>query len=179
MEQQLCLAHTKPSPKRMKPVTNNDRFIPKPSGGLWTSTWDAARRMSEWLEWCYVEEPDWVKPTWLLTIAEDARIYEINGASDLRQLCTRYVSEKQRAALAQFPALAELYPSLDFEAIAQDYDAIHLTAHGEGATRFSHPSLYGWDCESTLWLHWAFTHIEAVTVATRAEYEAEQSAEEA
>lgn len=39
----------------------------------------------------------------------------------------------------------------DFEAMQEvGIHAIHITLQGERETRFSTPSLYGWDCESVL-----------------------------
>jgi hypothetical protein len=50
---------------------------------------------------------------------------------------------------------------LDFEAISNDYDGIHLTTNGESATRLtSGISLYGWDVECTLWFRWCFESVE-------------------
>lgn len=48
------------------------------------------------------------------------------------------------------------------EAIAKKYDAVHLTSEGQWRTRHSTPNLYGWDCESTLWLRWKFEKVEYI-----------------
>ena len=40
--------------------------------------------------------------------------------------------------------------SINFEKMAQKYDAIFLTEKGEAETRHSKPTLYGWDCESII-----------------------------
>ena len=42
---------------------------------------------------------------------------------------------------------------LDFEKIAENYDAIWLTEKGMQETRWSNPDLYGWDCETFLILN--------------------------
>lgn len=40
---------------------------------------------------------------------------------------------------------------IDFEKMAEDYDAFWLTENGQAETRFSRPfSLYGWDVETVL-----------------------------
>ena len=44
----------------------------------------------------------------------------------------------------------------DFEKVALEFDAIHLTTRGMMETRFTPfetPDLYGWDCESVLVLN--------------------------
>lgn len=50
------------------------------------------------------------------------------------------------------------YP--DFELLAKHFDVIHLTENGQYETRLNHPDLYGWDCESSLWLNWAVEKVE-------------------
>jgi hypothetical protein len=49
----------------------------------------------------------------------------------------------------------------DFEKLAQDYDAMHLTKRGQIETRFSYDvNLWGgWDCESTVWFRWVFAEV--------------------
>lgn len=176
MQAQLWLGTREPDAAHFAPVTNDPHgIILKPRGGLWTSSYDAETRMSEWLAWCYDNMPGWAnRRAWVLTPAPDARVYTINGVADLKHLCARYATEElmRLRQLNRFPAIAEMYPPLDFASVATDYDAIHLTSGGEARTRLSTPSLYGWDCESTVWLRWAFMDVQAATVATAEEYEA-------
>ena len=51
---------------------------------------------------------------------------------------------------------------MDFERLAQDYDALQLTRDGYLRTR-SMPVLDGWDCESSLWFRWVFQDCHEVT----------------
>ncbi|MEN9446181.1 MAG: hypothetical protein RL728_693, partial [Bacteroidota bacterium] len=46
-------------PRRFKPVTNN-RGVPKPWGGLWTSDYDPENKTSPWFEWMIENMPGWV-----------------------------------------------------------------------------------------------------------------------
>jgi len=64
----------------------------------------------------------------------------------------------------KFPYNRTLFPyaSLDWEEIAKHYDAIMLTEKGEKETRYTNPSLYGWDCESTLWFRNVFKKIKKI-----------------
>lgn len=72
---------------------------------------------------------------------ENAKIFVIDGYKDLLLLLEKYELKNE---------MSNFLTSLDFESIAKDYDAIKLTESGERETRFSVPSLYGWDIESML-----------------------------
>lgn len=126
----------------------NINFV-KPTGGLWTSTF-LPDGSSDWIRWCISEEflnPD-TMGKWILTPAKGARIFTVNQPDDIAFLCN---------GQATYNAFA----TPDFEALAQDWDGIHLTKDGQYRTRFSMPfSFYGWDCESTLWLNWAFDDVK-------------------
>lgn len=139
------------------PVQN--RMFVKPLYGLWTSTYDG--QSSAWVDWCRDEQfgdPD--ACSWfLLQPNKDARVYVVDTQADLTALVARYPDP---TLPAQF---RKTMTALDFEAISRDYDAVHLTHGGQVATRMSTPSLYGWDCESTVWFHWRFTSVEKVAAA--------------
>ena len=87
--------------------------------------------------WNIPEDGAW--NCWLLDVKPDTKTYTINSYTDLERFATK------------FPHEEKLVP-IDFEAASKRYDAIHLTGRGQQETHLSHPlSLYGWDCESTLW----------------------------
>jgi hypothetical protein len=136
------------------PITNRDFFI-KPNGGLWTST--LVDGSSAWVEWCRAEEfgePD-AQHWYVLEPDPAARVYIIDSLADLNRLIAMYPHpDKEQRLYSRF------FGYIDFEAVSQDYDAIHLTEAGQWATRYSEPSLNGWDCESTVWFRWCFTSIE-------------------
>lgn len=135
----------------------------KPVGGLWTSTFDE-RYGSGWVQWCLAEEfgrsrGDPVFPIWTLDPNPEARVYEVDSYADLEALHERYgdFAPPPRSRLPIFDLSHFGVPWLDWHRIAEDFDAVHLTEEGQWATRLTAPlNLYGWDCESTLWLRWAF-----------------------
>jgi len=79
-----------------------------------------------------------------------ARVSVIENEEDITRL------------LATYPRTIGEDVGIDFERLSHDYDALHLTHDGYQRTR-SLPGLDGWDCESTLWFHWAFTNCHEVT----------------
>jgi hypothetical protein len=128
----------------------------KPQGGLWTSTYDPDNG-SAWVQWCLSEDygvpRGYTWQAWLLVPRLDARILTIDTYTDLEHVVTVY-------GLPSAPTLHPDSIALNFEKLAHHYHGIHLTEAGQWATRLSQPhSLYGWDCESTLWLNWAFTEV--------------------
>ena len=116
--------------KKFKPIQNRD-FV-KPHGGLWTSP---TKSKYGWWDWCKAE--DWGDLSTSFTIHFEGRIFKVDSLEDAKRLPWR---------TTKFNSLVP-----DFEQIAENYDAIHLTVKGQNATRFSRPhSLYGWDCECVL-----------------------------
>ena len=124
------------NPELVRPIRNID-WRSKPLGGYWMSPIDS---IYSWKEWCLEEDfrsDKYFESSVKLEFKDDAKIYIIDSYSDLEKLS--YINYR------------ELIPTLDFEKISKEYDAIWLTVKGEQVTRFSKPiSLYGWDCESVL-----------------------------
>ena len=134
--------------ERLFDAPSGGRGICKPRGGLWTSTWDP-RSCSGWAQWCI--EARFKKPpyaVWLLDVEPAARVFTVDTYYDLAVLMDAYgVPTRWGHEIA-------------WGRLARDYDALHLTDAGQWATRLSEPhSLYGWDCESTVWMRWAFTDV--------------------
>jgi len=141
------------NPKYFEPP-RNDRFS-KPRGGLWTSSYIDREHGSEWMDWCIGEDFRSARQhSWLLEPMPDARVYEIDTLHDLKALLRKHHYDAPWNGLTLGYGLESRM--LDFEAIAKRYDAIHLTSEGQWRTKLSTPNLYGWDCESTLWLKWKF-----------------------
>lgn len=151
---QLYEGSLRPCAERLAPVAVHYPG-PKPDeGGLWTSS-ERPGGVSDWMRWCVVE--GYKGPAfhvWRLHPDPVARVFVIAGLAELLALAERYPS--------RCPIRSErIYP--DWTALAADYDAVHLTEAGQWATRLTRPAnLYGWDCESTLWLRWAFAAVERV-----------------
>lgn len=163
-----------PRPGSVGPPSNRRGFGVKPRGGMWTSSEDDKEN---WPNWCHGEGMasfvNRIQP-WALTPDPGAKVYQIDTYEDLRALWTIY-------PLRDDPTLTRLNTSvynrpeagayrhekkwIDWAKVAESYDAVHLTAAGQWATRmpgFDNPSaehgldLYGWDCESTWWARWKF-----------------------
>jgi hypothetical protein len=170
MNKQLHLSKASELSKRVTPVQNADTrngLLIKPRNGLWTSTWDEERKTSEWVEWCIDADYGalYGQHWFLLTPVPDARICVIDTLADLKGLLKRY----RLQCTGNISYLNELH-YLDYEHLAQDYDAIHLTEEGQEQTRLSFPeNLYGWDSESTVWFRWCFSHVEQIAVPVREE----------
>jgi hypothetical protein len=135
---------------------------PGPLGGPWTATagHDA-------------DEPAWLRvrerrtPTgepaagglWHLVVADEARVFEVDGPLAWRWLCRRYPDTVGRG---------EVLP--DWAAVAADWDGIHVsvgglvTAHGVAVgSANSWSTVRGWGAEGTLWLRWAFASMAALS----------------
>jgi len=144
---QLFTGSSAPSADRMAAIVNAGWT--KPNGGMWTSTRTGPGN-SEWVAFCEREYPDGLAVATCrvtLHVCPDARIAEIDNAADLAELLVAYPAHGLDGQLR-----------LDFEAMAVDFDGLHLTDNGESETRsgYSGHSLYSWDFESTLWFRWAF-----------------------
>lgn len=144
-----------PSRESIEPLSDRGGAMRKPRGGFWTSTYDE-HYGSGWIQWCLGESYDCdpddpVFRVWILEPDPAARVYEVDTYSDVALLCEHY------GETVEHGDYSETYPA--WSRVARDYDAVHLTDDGQWATRFSDPGLYGWDCESTLWLRWAFTAV--------------------
>lgn len=122
----------------------------KPFGGLWASPYiEHGQYKSAWDKWCTYEMPNRVKNYGVLfELKEDSKIYTIDSADDLKELLSKY-ENKQSLLYGTITSFA----IIDFEALAKDYDGVFLTNKGQCDTRFSQPSLYGWDVESLVLLN--------------------------
>lgn len=179
---QLHLCGSKPLREEVIPVKNSEdaAFIKKPGRGtgLWTSTWREETRDSEWVEWCISNDygSPYAQSWYLLTPAETANLYIIDGVGDLRILLDRFPWETERTQMLNaemrrvslsmdYGVLTKepLFRYIDFERLAREYDGIWLTSHGNGATHLSYPQdLNSWDSESVLWFRWCFTDVRPV-----------------
>jgi len=164
---QLWIARrTPPNRQSFNQVANDYSFGIKPKGGLWTSTY-SPETGSGWVEWCLGEQYNvpagyrW--RAWLFKPPADSLVLHIDTYADLVR-----VLEGGFGISGPGSSLHAGGMGLDFEKLAQHYDAIHLTDQGQWETRLSHPhSLYGWDCESTIWLHWPWAYGEIIDLGTK------------
>jgi len=87
-----------------------------------------------------------------------ARIYTIDSKFALSKLVEEY------EIISTFGATDIISILLDWERIALNFDAVHITEDGYHANRWSEKfgeyDLYSFDCECTLWFRWMFEGVE-------------------
>jgi hypothetical protein len=153
------------SSDKFVPITKDIRASTKPFyAGLYTYTGIAGSR-GMWRE--YIEgamhgsgfDRPW--HIWNIGPNPSARVCEVNQAVAWADLCARY------------PLVEDglIYP--DWFAIAEDYDAVHLTAMAIAAIQgiristdhgLAAPSY--WHVESTFWLRWSFDTVSEVEIVS-------------
>lgn len=151
---QYFVNRERPTPEKVTPIETYGResgersaLQNKPLGGLWTTpvstTWG-------WLDWCINEKYGLHEENdvWILEPDTD-NIYTIDTKQDFQNLFDEYKWRPKRKSWRE-------EPMVDFEAVFEHYDGIHLTRNGQRETRHSRPGLYGWDCECVLWDDWYF-----------------------
>jgi len=158
MKEQYFIHTDKPCPEKVRPIKTwnpaeectDGSLYNKPVGGVWTSPADAEYGWLDWgkkNDWYSRDERVWsLQPT-------DASVYTIDSYDDLRRLMDEY-GESYPFALRE--------KVLDFEAVFEQYDAIHLTMDGQRETRHTRPGLYSWDCASVLWDDFHFESVECL-----------------
>ena len=161
--QQTWIGTNEPVEAEFEPIANKDDPPHKPSGGLWTSSAfiKNGHVYSDWLRW--VETESFYNDAEVVyTLEPEEREYDIlrvHTQFHLEALLERYGRDDAIPTQTLAP--------LDFEAMASDYDAIHLTEQGQRETRMSRPGLYGWDSETYLWFEWVFTEVTDSVPITR------------
>ena len=133
-----------------------------PTGGLWTST-EFESGLSAWSLWMMVggESSSFVGPSFAWRLLPDAsvRVLEITGVQDWLN------------TVAKFPRAARGYDaSVDWTAIASEYDAVHISLKSAVGTqgfalattegRNIAPAYFATEC--TFWTRWCFKDIQAI-----------------
>lgn len=140
----------------------DDRWV-KPRGGLWTSVIryeNGQPTSTSWTDWCLGE--DFGTPAAPVTVVipdPTAVVYRIDDTADLKALEQAYHQPNDLGI--------GMWPQLSWVRMGADLDAIWLTDAGQWATRFSQPGLYGWDCETVLWLNPKVTVGETFTLPVK------------
>lgn len=140
---------------------NSDYGVkPKHRSGMWSSSLinQDGKITSDWVEWCRAENfgPD--KQDWYLLYPKPKiKIFQIDNIDDCVWLDTNDFLIKENIIHTGLNHM-----SMDFVKLKKaGFDGINLTEEGQHATRWHKLySLYGWDCESTVWLNWNFTRVE-------------------
>lgn len=117
---------------------------------LWTSPVDS---VEGWYEWCQAAafmSGIQGHQHWQLTLSDAANLLVIDKESDLEPIVQEFPCSCSECIRYQRMKLTLGFP-VDFPALAEKYDGIHLTAEGQWRTHLTTPlSLYGWDCETVV-----------------------------
>ena len=130
---------------------DRDKFDPvknrgvKPEGGLWASPLDSE---CGWRDWCISEDFNLPFPQDRFTFSVIGRVFTVDSVMDAVKLPWIHELGYGCLGIINFEMLIEI-----------GFGAVWLTARGQEATRFSSPSLYGWDCESVLVLDPDCVHV--------------------
>jgi len=156
VKNQYWLGESEPSKEKVSPVRNGRMFVKPGHGGFWTSP--VRDDGGGWLDWCKGEEfwVDGKDRLFELVLDDGLNVYSIHSYEDLMELHGEYGLNDEY--VKHFSGFA----CLDFERLSKVYDGIYLSDEGQWATRFSMPSLYGWDCECVLWFRWVFSEVKEI-----------------
>jgi hypothetical protein len=186
MNPQLHINVRAPAPERIEFITQNAWH---PNGGLWTFTHDpGSNSFAFWTgQFAIMSRPDYFNPInpryrsddpgarmhplycWILYPSDSSRVATIDTREDFLRLGKRYGWRKSawKRRLANFGVVAggsrEKVYSLNFPAIAKDFDALRITDPALAALETPAAGSYRlafWEAESTCWFRWSFTHIE-------------------
>ncbi len=147
-----------PDPSRFVPeLSPFGGDTPKPRAALWTAT-TVGSMPGGWSLYLRIGEDGRPPPyrLWRLEALPSARVFEVHGPDDWRALCLRYPGEIREDRLLP-----------DWQAVARDWDGVHLSIGGLLTTQKvvvdaggRRAELNGWDSESTVWLSWSFGRVE-------------------
>jgi hypothetical protein len=145
-----------PVPERWNPISMKDAGpLGKPSGGLWTCP-EVPGLPSLWMDWCLgTDNPGFLKDgaLWRVT-AENPLVYEIDS----------WLGFQLAVADRPYRWMPDQWsdPTIDFEQLAEVYDAVYLTARGLAEIRYAALSISTWDVPTILWLRWCHFTVERV-----------------
>ena len=145
-------------PSRFKPVRNN-RGVPKPWGGLWTSDYDPENKTAPWFEWMLEEMPGWIPEgdsgLILRPDPDRAKIYHINNPDDYYRLQRDFPAYHH-----QYRDEGKVVPGRDLETINFEelFEPERKGGAGLHALRVKQEALdqlgeefRNWDIPSTVW----------------------------
>lgn len=130
---------------RFEPISNKSMF-PKPRGGLWASPIDAP---FGWLDWC--EENDFNTEHYMscgfeFSLRDGSKVLDISVPEKVANLDPGYFVKRPSLEVEGLCFPETVY--LDYERIAEDFDAILFELNG-----WSYYAFYGWDCDTLLVLN--------------------------
>jgi hypothetical protein len=130
-------------------------------GGLWTSPEGSEYG---WENWCRENEMDWLGDRYVLAVSGEPRTLIIDSAAALERAWKNYGRQRDWGDRDQYTDR-----DLNYELIAQDFDALWLTEAGFAETRMALGlNTYAWDCETMLWFRWCFSSVRLDTAEVSA-----------
>lgn len=115
--------------------------------------------------WCIARDDPTAAFVGLPVVALPVSGYVLTPRRDARVL--HIAAENADDFVARFSS--SLRYGINWTKVAESYDAVHLCSY-QAVCR--HPAFYGWDCESTAWLHPAWesvTEVDITYLKTQAE----------
>lgn len=152
-------------PAKFLPVENFEGAAPhnKPKrGGLWTSTlrgseseWSRFVRVENLYDGRFVKETKDVSVGTILEIDDRAKILEINTRPELLLITEHYLKAYKDLS-------GEILKHLDYEALAGDFDALHVSKQGLESNKdyMIQPNISVYDTECTLWF--TIEHLQVI-----------------
>lgn len=124
----------------VKPVKNR-MYWGKPAGGFWGSDVNAEYGWKDWCknEGCFIND---LKKCLVFTLSNSARILEIHSVEDANRIIKEYpmpVPDSHK------DLLTDLMPSIDWEKVAREYDAVEMFISDDWEL---YSRLPYWDCDS-------------------------------
>lgn len=139
-------------------------FLNKPSNALWGSTYTPQEHYkSDWLLWCTNEgfELDRYNHGVIYNLHKNARILDITSIEDYENKIVdgNYLMEDTTTAIL---SSGKKLLIIDWDAVARDYDAFHITNNAVWEMRYGihydngkevYKDFYSWDVESWVIFH--------------------------
>ena len=177
---QLHINVTAPTRERMESVKQQARILtPRGPGGLWTSTPRVDKDSDLVLTFAALDHS--INPSsvaddrvwqqgregmcyscWHLYPEKRARVAIIESRDGLKRMAELYGTVSYLSFISILPVRGTRCCSVDYAAMAKDYDAIHVTARAKEELRLepARVGLDGWISDTTWWLRWRFSKIE-------------------
>ena len=130
-------------PYLFKPITNRI-YSGKPNGGLWASPVNSEFGWKDWCNAALFFKHSGLSEGFIWELSDQSRILVLDETSNLESLPEKYFLDQ-----VDFGGLIE-ERFLNFEKLAQDYDALLLEYSGLKALSGDYLGFNTWDCESIL-----------------------------
>ena len=137
-------------PDRFIPVKNERGWVKPEWGGLWACPIESGKQWTEFVSDTTMDKD--ISKSFTFRLKEDAKVLEISGPKDLNYipLCSINIMGDLSQPMFRGNLVNDFKVNLDFEKIAENYDAIIINA---GSDVLLYHMFYGWDVDSILVLN--------------------------